>query len=372
MPQTIAASNSQFQTDIRSKVSINSISPDNVADMGDTCVLLALERGLYILASTAGFATLPGTEAQIAIVENVGIFKWASSGGAADGVIIFDGPSSSKWIRIMQTNVGGGALSLGDLSNVTITAPVAGDMLQINGSGEWVNVDPPSSTVVYVAPEIMAAIALTAYLIQITFNKPMQFSSSNGLLVEIPTANTIAGIYGSGTSIVILEMATAMTPATAITLSYDPTTGDLRDLENNELAIVTDDLVLNAIEIGDISGGAEFDLLIKNSAADYDIAWATFEDIPTGINKIIASLTANGTLTIPDDATIISFSLLNSGALIGFKVGSGAGLDDIISTQDFAADGEWKTFAINYRAAATTTWYVEGVSGTVDIELINI
>jgi hypothetical protein len=252
--QTIQASKDQFQTDVRSKVSINSISPDNVADIGDTCALLALERGLYILASTAGFATLAGTEAQIALVENNGIFKWTSSGGAANGTTIFDGPGGSKWTRVLQTNVPGGGIALNDLTDVTITGANPGDTLTLNGSSEWVNSTPPVGGIIYPGLAIMSLIALTENMIRIVFNRPVQYSSSAGLIVNIPAVNTIAGITGTGTDTIDLILVTNMTPSTVITLSYDGS-GDLRDLDNNELPNTPSPLaVVNAIEGGGGSG----------------------------------------------------------------------------------------------------------------------
>jgi hypothetical protein len=214
--------------------------------MGDTCVLLALERGLYILANTSGFATLAGTEAKIALVENVGIFKWASSGGAANGTTIFDGPGGSKWLRILQTNQTTVASSLEDLSNVTISGAAPGDVLQLNGSSEWVNSPLPDGGIVYPGPELMSAVALTPNIIRLTFNKEMQYSTQAGLLIEIPAANTISDIDGTGTDTIDLTVVTPMTEATVITFSYS-STGDLRDLSNNELPNITDFPVLNAI-----------------------------------------------------------------------------------------------------------------------------
>lgn len=82
------------------------------------------------------------------------------------------------------------------------------------------------------------------------------------------------------------------------------------------------------------------------------------------------TFTADGTIVIAPDVTILSLMIKGTVTLSAFKVGTGSGLDDIISEQEVIEDGEWKAFNIMYKAATLKTWYVGGISGTVQVQLI--
>lgn len=93
---------------------------------------------------------------------------------------------------------------------------------------------------------------------------------------------------------------------------------------------------------------------------------------PSGIVAVTQNFGSDGTLVIPAGETILSFMVKGTVNLTAFKVGTGSGLDDIISQQDIIENGKWHSFAINYKAVGAETWYVGGVSGTVSIQRIKV
>ena len=92
--------------------------------------------------------TIPAADDKIA-----GLYFVASAGGSSSslaGGAVFDPGdwllcqgTAGGWVRIDTLSGGGGGSTvsnLGDLLDVTLTAPTTGDLLQFNNSGQWVNV----------------------------------------------------------------------------------------------------------------------------------------------------------------------------------------------------------------------------------------
>jgi hypothetical protein len=338
MPQTIQASYNQFQSDVRSKNTINSISPDNVADLGDTCVLLSLERGLYIIPNTSNFETLPGTEARIALVENAGIFKWASTGPPANGSTIFDAPGGSKWIRVLQTNQAAGSISLDDLLDVDLSGAQPGDSLVRNGSGIWENSPFPEGGVAS-TPQIMSGAVLTPTKIRLTFRTQMQYTNANGLSINDGTNNPIISIFGTGTNTIDLVLQNEIGTTDSVTFSYDSALGDLRDLGGNEIVNIVDFVVQNMLE----------------------------GDSPSSPGGKLFVLNADGTIPLNSVETLVGLLVYSANPMTNFKVGTTDGGDDIIGTQNTPAMTDYISFPQLYKSLTNKTLYVKGVNGTLQI-----
>jgi hypothetical protein len=90
------------------------------------------------------------------------------------------------------------------------------------------------------------------------------------------------------------------------------------------------------------------------------------------VNTETIAFSVDGSTPIAAGETILSFMILPNTNLTAFKVGTTGGGDDIISEQAVISDGKWKSFAINYKAAALETWYIGGIIGTVQVQKVKI
>lgn len=114
------------------------------------------------------------------------------------------------------------------------------------------------------------------------------------------------------------------------------------------------------------TGGTAGQALVKFSSVNYDCGWS---DI-IAVAAPEQTFTADGTISVPAGTIVISILILPSGNLTGLKLGTTDGGDEIISEQDIVANGKYKSFAINYKAVGSETWYLKGISGTVLVQQI--
>jgi hypothetical protein len=133
--QTIKTDNDLI---IRQQVAINSIDTDEVADRYDVVADELLARGIAGAPTTAAMSTLSGANYKRCIVTGNGTFEWLGA-GAVDGVNVFAASGGGVWSRISTDSSTPAAPALDDLTDVVLTAPAPGDVLEYNGV-EWVNV----------------------------------------------------------------------------------------------------------------------------------------------------------------------------------------------------------------------------------------
>jgi hypothetical protein len=93
IPQIKTAAN----TDIRAKTIANSVTRDAVADLIDSLADEQLSRGIKIVANTAALSGLLGTDYKYALVTDVGVFEFASS-GTPNGTTIFAASGSGVFV----------------------------------------------------------------------------------------------------------------------------------------------------------------------------------------------------------------------------------------------------------------------------------
>jgi hypothetical protein len=123
---------------IRAQVAVDSITTDDVADRYDVLADELLTRGIATAPTTSAMSSLSGNNFNKAIVKNNGTFEWLAS-GTVDGVDIFSASGGGVWSRIATDASAPASVGLDNLSDVVITAPTPGDVLEFNGV-EWVNV----------------------------------------------------------------------------------------------------------------------------------------------------------------------------------------------------------------------------------------
>lgn len=98
-----------------------------------------------------------------------------------------------------------------------------------------------------------------------------------------------------------------------------------------------------------------------NGTDDEDLILKTVGYTPAS-NRINFTLTEDGTITLPADTDIVKCRVYNAAGLADFKVGSAAGLDDVISLLELPAD-KWQIFYCDiYDEENTVTLHVGGIT----------
>jgi hypothetical protein len=140
--------------------------------------------------------------------------------------------------------------------------------------------------------------------------------------------------------------------------------------------IFVPNLTAGSLSIFDLSDVQETLPKTIGDAIKY-VGGGIFTNIPNnyiagGFLKDSFSLTADGTRIILADETVMSFLVKTDTPLTDFKVGVTDGGDEIVSTQDIADTGEWLSFGINFKKTTNTTFYIKGIAGTVNFEMIRV
>jgi hypothetical protein len=104
-------------------------------------------------------------------------------------------------------------------------------------------------------PELVIGFVMSPTQVRLIFNKQMQWSGPTGITIATPTANPIISTLGSGTNVMDITLTNDISTGSDVLFSYNPATGDLRDLVNQELPAYTNSELVNFF---DASGGSAF------------------------------------------------------------------------------------------------------------------
>lgn len=118
-------------------------------------------------------------------------------------------------------------------------------------------------------------------------------------------------------------------------------------------------------------GGENVEYWWKNGIDDSDLIPKAAGYTP-GSNRLNFTLLTDGEIVLPADTDIIKCRVYNAAGLTDFKVGSAAGLDDVISLQNLQMD-KWQIFYCDlYDEENTVTLYVSGITSETFFTFIKV